>query len=379
MILGDKKIGRNDPCWCGSGRKYKKCHRNREHQEPVTPSESISAFRKVQRRKVCMHPDGSAETCSGNIVRAHTVQRAMLEKIARRGHVYGFPLDLGAFYSSQGIPPPKLVGVNDASTFTGFCQKHDTELFRPIETCEVAARGEHACLLTYRAFARELFDKQGALMSAEHARGLDRGRAPEQQVGIQSFCDGSATGFGAAIRDLQRASGEFYNMLTSDDYSTMEYYVVWFADPPDIMCSGFTDPDFDFAGQRLQNLSDLETPTHSVALSLIASGERGCAFFSWLRSASRPCRELIESLIGLKTEQIPHAIVRFVSSCLSNHFLRPDWWEGLQHGDRESLCDRVPLGAHPLIEIPPDYLIDDGLRAVQWEIVGVDTNVEELA
>ena len=20
------KIGRNDPCWCGSGRKYKQCH-----------------------------------------------------------------------------------------------------------------------------------------------------------------------------------------------------------------------------------------------------------------------------------------------------------------------------------------------------------------
>ncbi|MCL5020000.1 MAG: SEC-C metal-binding domain-containing protein [Patescibacteria group bacterium] len=23
---GNKKLGRNDPCWCGSGKKYKKCH-----------------------------------------------------------------------------------------------------------------------------------------------------------------------------------------------------------------------------------------------------------------------------------------------------------------------------------------------------------------
>jgi preprotein translocase subunit SecA len=22
----DKDVGRNDPCWCGSGKKYKKCH-----------------------------------------------------------------------------------------------------------------------------------------------------------------------------------------------------------------------------------------------------------------------------------------------------------------------------------------------------------------
>jgi preprotein translocase subunit SecA len=25
-VLASKKPGRNDPCWCGSGKKYKKCH-----------------------------------------------------------------------------------------------------------------------------------------------------------------------------------------------------------------------------------------------------------------------------------------------------------------------------------------------------------------
>ena len=26
------KLGRNDPCWCGSGKKYKKCHMNSDAQ-----------------------------------------------------------------------------------------------------------------------------------------------------------------------------------------------------------------------------------------------------------------------------------------------------------------------------------------------------------
>jgi preprotein translocase subunit SecA len=27
VVKSDReKIGRNDPCWCGSGKKYKKCH-----------------------------------------------------------------------------------------------------------------------------------------------------------------------------------------------------------------------------------------------------------------------------------------------------------------------------------------------------------------
>ncbi|MDQ4019962.1 MAG: SEC-C metal-binding domain-containing protein [Actinomycetota bacterium] len=26
MASEEEKRGRNDPCWCGSGKKYKKCH-----------------------------------------------------------------------------------------------------------------------------------------------------------------------------------------------------------------------------------------------------------------------------------------------------------------------------------------------------------------
>jgi uncharacterized protein YecA (UPF0149 family) len=25
--------GRNEPCWCGSGRKYKKCHQSKDREE----------------------------------------------------------------------------------------------------------------------------------------------------------------------------------------------------------------------------------------------------------------------------------------------------------------------------------------------------------
>ncbi|HUD44922.1 MAG TPA: preprotein translocase subunit SecA [Patescibacteria group bacterium] len=35
-VNSSKQLGRNDPCWCGSGKKWKKCHLNRE---PHTPQE----------------------------------------------------------------------------------------------------------------------------------------------------------------------------------------------------------------------------------------------------------------------------------------------------------------------------------------------------
>ena len=33
MIM-DKKIGRNDPCPCGSGKKYKNCHLGKDQEAP---------------------------------------------------------------------------------------------------------------------------------------------------------------------------------------------------------------------------------------------------------------------------------------------------------------------------------------------------------
>jgi len=41
--VGPGKAGRNDPCWCGSGKEYKKCHlaedekREAEQYKPIPP------------------------------------------------------------------------------------------------------------------------------------------------------------------------------------------------------------------------------------------------------------------------------------------------------------------------------------------------------
>ena len=37
------KIGRNDPCWCGSGKKYKHCHYRSDQENSTTPSRKLKA------------------------------------------------------------------------------------------------------------------------------------------------------------------------------------------------------------------------------------------------------------------------------------------------------------------------------------------------
>lgn len=47
------KVGRNDPCPCGSGRKYKRCHQAADTAVPVgTASDVVSPFHKMDERLV---------------------------------------------------------------------------------------------------------------------------------------------------------------------------------------------------------------------------------------------------------------------------------------------------------------------------------------
>lgn len=80
------KLGRNDPCWCGSGKKYKKCHLYRQDQKKVTPFDIGKKFKKHFGKEYCIYLDRSE--CRGSIVKAHTIQRnGSLNKIADNGQV----------------------------------------------------------------------------------------------------------------------------------------------------------------------------------------------------------------------------------------------------------------------------------------------------
>ena len=60
------KIGRNDPCWCGSGKKYKKCHEEFDDRIALYRSEG----HEVPDRSIIKTPEqiaGIRESCKINI------------------------------------------------------------------------------------------------------------------------------------------------------------------------------------------------------------------------------------------------------------------------------------------------------------------------
>ena len=82
------KIGRNEPCPCGSGKKYKKCclDKPEEQRYAEAVSNSINNIKNEARIKNCLHPNH--DECSEKIVKAHAIQNnRILNRIAEQGMV----------------------------------------------------------------------------------------------------------------------------------------------------------------------------------------------------------------------------------------------------------------------------------------------------
>lgn len=113
-----KKIGRNDPCWCGSGKKYKQCH--------MAFDEKKKQF-KLQGEEVPTRDMIKNEAEIAAIRESAKINTAVLDEVARHIHegmttqdiddiVYRFTKEHGAIpapLNYEGFPKSVCTSVND--------------------------------------------------------------------------------------------------------------------------------------------------------------------------------------------------------------------------------------------------------------------------
>ena len=220
------KLGRNDRCWCSSGKKYKRCHLGREAQKPLGQQEALKRFNRIYEKGNCLHPNAGPSTCSGKIIKAHTLQRnGGLSSIARGGHVYTLIKGGKMFDESRWGPSggPNKVGIRQASTFTGFCNSHDNELFAPIEKEPFSATIEQIALLGYRAICYELYMKERDLAGSDLRSDLDKGRLPIIQQWLQEALAIHNSGVNKSIRELRELKRRYDKVVFDKCSSEVDY------------------------------------------------------------------------------------------------------------------------------------------------------------
>ena len=365
-----RKLGRNDPCWCGSGKKFKRCHLNRESEKPVAAWDAAREYRKAFAAKTCLAPEGWRSDCSKTVARAHTVPRlGSLSHIAREGHVYSFVPSLENLKKHHGVCFPELRGIKRASTFTGFCSKHDDAIFAAIEKQPFSATPEQCFLLGYRALAREVFTKLAAASLIDLRRTMDRGKPLEEQLDIQTLNFLYEIGVRAGLRDNAHHKSIYDEILQTQDFPAVRYYVIEVAGAPDVMCSGGVFPEQDFNGLELQDIGDITTTSDLLSFTSFFGGNAGAIVFVWTADSDRTCERLIESLHAIDDTHVTAVLLRLFFEHCDNVHMRPDWWERLKDSSGQALVQRMAASVNPETSRPNAILADDGLQVPSWTVL----------
>lgn len=168
----------------------------------------------LKESTTCMCPN-----CHKKAIKSHVLQKkGILAPISPNRHLYEFK-PTSAF--SMPILQFKKVGINEAFTYYGFCNQHDTSIFKPIETDNVDwCKEQSQYLIGYRIACRELDIKQRMLKIIETTfakLGINH-NSPDVIARKQGLKDG--------IKDLHHYKSVFEQGIFHNDYSGYHFHTI---------------------------------------------------------------------------------------------------------------------------------------------------------
>lgn len=336
------KPGRNDPCWCGSGQKFKKCHLNRSTEARPDFFKATGKMSAAGRRGRCLHLGAGGGACSAKSIASHTVQRGGgLAAIAEAGHVLTTFVGFHDLARANGSPEPRKIGINDASTFPGFCNKHDTELFSPIEQSMLEIDPEKAFLFLYRAICLELVRKRHVVDGLPSMKKLDRGQSEDRQLAIQSYLAVYEAGLEIGLRELETQKAKLDAALQAQDWADLHYCQVEFDGLLPVTTACGYAPEFDWAGKRLQDLMNLSHPLETLSLVVTSYSGKTSVIFVWVGSASGIQRAFVESFLSIPDDEKASRLVAGCFEISENCQIRTSWWGSLDAPVRQRLSESI--------------------------------------
>jgi hypothetical protein len=232
--------------------------------------------------KRCFAKDG---TCN-EVIEAHSISVRSLERIADSKMVYVFQPggdDLDQILSRQTIVPVSKP-ISQVSTFTGFCAKHDNELFAPIDNQVIVPTDSQCARVLFRTLARNYYDAfRGPqliekIAKAQLPNGVDR-RREKRYVASRAA-------------DMLKAKGTLSTHLEQARRCVMESKPIEVRQLflrldriPEVMCSDVFIPYIDFQGNPLPpfpNAAGGSVESHFVSINVSSDSTGGYVHLAWL-------------------------------------------------------------------------------------------------
>jgi hypothetical protein len=363
----------NKSCWCGSGRKYKKCHGSNIKETKVKPSDMDNDFKEALKKDVCYAPLEYQSECD-SIIKAHTISKSNnLKLISDNGYVFGFKGGTGSLTHNNGKFKVEKVSIKSTSIFHGFCAKHDKELFDQIDKTFILTE-EQIFLNLYRTLSRELYLKKNITShQSKNMVNYDKGLDPIHKMFFQNFLKDVSAGTLEGHKDLEMVKLVLDNKLVSNDFTNIKYYAFILNNIPDIMSTAVWIASQDLKNNTLVDLMDMTKRFNLISISsLVYEENKGIILFSWVDDLeSNECYQFIKSLDELSNEDKIKAFINLIFSINENIFFSPKWWESIGEDKQKQLID---IFHNTLIDMPNLSKFQD-IDVVKWEINEIKTNI----
>lgn len=353
---------RNDPCWCGSGLKYKMCHLRREDQTPENPFKIRKNFFDLQKQEFCFC-ELDAENCSDVYAASHSISKSgSLKLIAERSHVaaiegsFHFVGGSEALYKSLRVAE---ISANKASTFRGFCSFHDAKLFAQLDRLDFRDPAIFFWQLFYRAVAYEKYSKIIAVDFSDQVRLLDKGanNFVQQQVQFEANLAKWSNGEGLKKLDFLMKSLESIWEAQSLDQISYSYFLSDRRLP--FAGVGCFQPSMNMDGHPLQRVNlilpeelfQFSPPIHSVCIAAIPMKLSTLLSLCCLRREAK-ATQFMASLSAVTDHVVDHFLGAMMLS-IENVFFTPSYLRALNQSSISVLKRLFSLG------IAEDVRVDD--------------------
>ncbi len=320
------KIGRNAPCYCGSGKKYKRCCLEKDEKKLATAiMNSVDNLKNAARIKQCLHPNN--EECDKKIIKAHAIQNnRVLNKIAENGMV--ITMDGTSHLLFQGSEEK---GRGIATTFTGFCKYHDKILFQDIEDKDFSCTEKQVFLLTYRTMAWHFHKKQEQVNATKiiTQKMAEQGFLPPQ---IQEYAD-TIKGFELGLSDNDKEKQLFDEALLSEKYDVVNSAVWEIPYEVDFAVSIMIAIEHDILGNKINDLrNDIDIKT--VYLNIFPAKGKSFCIWSWLTINNGVYKRFSEQFLSLSEEErknyLNNNLPRWSDAIVISPRLWNKWGKGIQ-------------------------------------------------
>lgn len=348
-----------------------------------TPSNlPFKAYHAIASKKI-RHIGSSHKTCliglghCANAIRSHSVPLASLRGIATDGHVYAFISpeydELKNIYNCEY--QPKRLGINEASTYFGFCSTHDDAIFSEIEKRDVKPTDKQAFLFHFRAYSWAFYQNINCGKMLHEIHGAQR---PADHVPTDAL-ETVASYFQPQVDALSILEKHFERMrsdVVAKTHPKLEYLFIRLGCIPDVMCSTLLMPLYDIEGKSLFQLAKACNATcQAMSITLMQDSAGGFLLLAWHDDdavASAFVRTFIRSGFDI------NRLIAVIFGSTENFFFSESWWGKLDDERRKMLMyyasvliidpadtsrDHVQIMYQALVNYPATY--------VNWPILSV--------